>query len=187
MFSPVALVVMPVVTQVVRSLVTGATARRRRKREPSFAGRFLAPVALVDLPTGGCLAFSGFLILTHVNWASVMNDSPLLRSVATIVVRLEVVAAKLFAILGRLPAQASEWLSIREAAKSAALSPTKIRREIKAGHLPASNAGSSSRPLYRIQKSDLHSWLDKRKGGTEVPPEVRITKRRIKSRYFPDM
>jgi excisionase family DNA binding protein len=77
-----------------------------------------------------------------------------------------------------------EYLSIKRAAALAGLSPTKIRREIKAGRLLASNAGTPLRPLYRIQRTDLEHWLENKKGGNDVPPEVRVHKRKFKSRYF---
>lgn len=114
-----------------------------------------------------------------------MNDLSLLTSVGNALVRLEVIAAKLAAMLAKLLPSATSCLSIQQAAEAASLSPTKIRREIKSGRLPASNAGSSLRPLYRIQRSDLLAWLEEnKKGGIDVPPKPLVFKRKIKSRYF---
>ncbi len=115
-----------------------------------------------------------------------MTTSPL-SSVASALVRLEVVAAKLAAMLARLLPSTSDCLSIEQAAKVVTLSPTKIRREIIAGRLQAANAGSSLRPLYRIQKTDLLAWLEKKKGGIELPPSTALVKRRIRSRHFGDI
>src|SRR4051794_4285604 len=112
-----------------------------------------------------------------------MNSSPL-SSVANALVRLEVVAAKLAAMLTKLLPSTNECLSINQAAKVVTLSPTKIRREIVAGRLPAANTGSSLRPLYRIQKVDLLAWLEKKKGGIQLPPATPVFKRGIKSRHF---
>jgi excisionase family DNA binding protein len=77
-----------------------------------------------------------------------------------------------------------EYLSIKEVASFAGLSPSKIRREIKAGRLAAYDTGTPSHPHYRIAKTDLLSWLEKNKGGRNVPPEVPIQKRKIKSWFF---
>jgi excisionase family DNA binding protein len=78
----------------------------------------------------------------------------------------------------------SEYLSIKDAAKVAGLSPTKIRREVKAGRLLASDTGTASHPHYRIARSDLQAWMEKNKGGTEAPPRNPVFKRKIKSRFF---
>jgi excisionase family DNA binding protein len=117
-----------------------------------------------------------------------MTSSPLLITVSDLLVRLEVVAAKLYAMLRRRPAAPdTDVLTIKQAARFTTLSPTKIRREIKASRLPASNAGSDARPLYRIQKSDLLAWLEKKKCGMLLPPSAPVFKRRIRSRHFGDL
>jgi excisionase family DNA binding protein len=117
-----------------------------------------------------------------------VTSSPLLTTVSDLLVRLEVVAAKLYAMLGRRPAAPdADVLTIKQAARFTTLSPTKIRREIKASRLPASNAGSDLRPLYRIQKLDLLAWLERKKGGMQLPPATLVVKRRIRSRHFDDI
>jgi hypothetical protein len=111
-----------------------------------------------------------------------------MHSIGSMLARLEVVAAKLYGMLGRPRSeQAPDVLTIRQAAAFSALSPTKIRREIKSSRLPAANAGSSLRPLYRILKTDLLAWLEKKKGGTQLPPSTPAFKRRIRSRHFGDL
>jgi excisionase family DNA binding protein len=66
-------------------------------------------------------------------------------------------------------------LSIKEASRVVALSDSHIRRAITKGDLPASNVGTKARPLWRIARSDLHAWLEGRKGGTSgVPPRSMI-------------
>ena len=107
------------------------------------------------------------------------------HAIGSMLARLEVVAAKLYGLLGRpRPDQAGDVLTIRQAAAFCALSPTKIRREIKSSRLPASNAGSDARPLYRILKSDLLVWLERKKGGIKVPPKADL--KTLVNRYFPE-
>jgi excisionase family DNA binding protein len=65
----------------------------------------------------------------------------------------------------------SEYLSIKDAAKVVGLSQTKIRREVNAGRLSASDTGTAAHPHYRIARADLQAWMEKNKGGTEVPPK----------------
>src|SRR5262245_9250512 len=77
-----------------------------------------------------------------------------------------------------------EYLSIKQAATVADLSATKIRREIKAGRLPASDIGTPAHPHYRIARTDLQSWMEKNKGSGNSPPQPVRTKRKIRSRYF---
>lgn len=81
----------------------------------------------------------------------------------------------------------AEYLSIKQAAAVAGLSSTKIRREIKAGRLPASDIGTPAHPHYRIARSDLQAWMEKNRGGSNVPLQPQRLKRKIKSRYFGEM
>jgi excisionase family DNA binding protein len=84
----------------------------------------------------------------------------------------------------KLNSAPNEYLSIKDAAVVAGLSPTKVRREIKAGRLPASDTGTDRHPHYRIARSDLQAWMEKNKGGTKAPPRNPVFKRKIKSRFF---
>jgi excisionase family DNA binding protein len=79
------------------------------------------------------------------------------------------------------PEQAPDYLSIPQAAAHANLSPSKIRREIKAGRLPAANKSSKRRPLYRIAKTELDDWM--RQEGASVPPKSVL--KPLVDRYFP--
>jgi excisionase family DNA binding protein len=66
----------------------------------------------------------------------------------------------------------ADYLSIKQAASWTSLSPSHIRRSIKTGDLAASNCGTSSHPLWRISRTDLIAWMEKKKGGTTtVPPK----------------
>jgi excisionase family DNA binding protein len=76
----------------------------------------------------------------------------------------------------------AEYLCIRQAAAFAGLSSTKIRREIKAGRLPASDAGTPRRSHYRIRRADLEAWMEKNKGGSRLPPRKDISD--LVARYF---
>lgn len=78
----------------------------------------------------------------------------------------------------------AEYLSIRQAASLAGLSATKIRREIKAGRLLASDIGTARRSHYRIRKTDLQSWMETNKGGNRVPSKSELAN--LVNRYFPD-
>jgi len=80
-----------------------------------------------------------------------------------------------------------EYLSINQAAAVAGLSATTIRREIKAGRLPASDIGTPAHPHYRIAKADLQLWMEKNRGGNNIPPQPQRMKRKVQSRYFSQM
>ncbi|OAI54976.1 hypothetical protein AYO44_13890 [Planctomycetaceae bacterium SCGC AG-212-F19] len=79
----------------------------------------------------------------------------------------------------------AEFISIKQAAGVAGLSATKIRREIKAGRLPASDVGTPRRSHYRIRKTDLQIWLETNKGGIGLPPKSELAS--LVNRYFPDV
>jgi excisionase family DNA binding protein len=78
----------------------------------------------------------------------------------------------------------SEYLSIKDAATVAGLSQTKIRQEVNAGRLPASDIGTDRHPHYRIARTDLQAWMEKNKGRAEAPPRNLVIKRKVKSRFF---
>jgi excisionase family DNA binding protein len=81
-----------------------------------------------------------------------------------------------------------EYLSIKDAATVASLSETKIRREIKAGRLSASDTGTAAHAHYRIARTDLQAWMEKNKGrADEAPPKNRVFKPGMKSRFFPEI
>lgn len=78
-----------------------------------------------------------------------------------------------------------DYISIKEAAVITSLSDTHIRRAVKSGDLPASNNGSGSHPIYRIARSDLADWMNKKKGGNvKVPPRSEL--KNLVNRYFGD-
>ncbi len=96
--------------------------------------------------------------------------------------------------IGRIEANLSSWmqphsavneyLSIKQAAAHAGISPTKIRREIKAGRLPACDTGTPAHPHYRISRADFQSWIERHRGGAMPAPHVPVHRRKVKSRYF---
>jgi excisionase family DNA binding protein len=59
-----------------------------------------------------------------------------------------------------------EYFSIRHAAKITGLSESYIRRAIRSGELPASNVGTWRRPAWRIARTELAQWMERKKGGT---------------------
>jgi excisionase family DNA binding protein len=56
------------------------------------------------------------------------------------------------------------YVSIKRTAKITGLSDSHIRQAVISGDLPASNVGTTKRPVYRIGKADLAAWLEGRKG-----------------------
>ena len=73
------------------------------------------------------------------------------------------------------PTTDADYLSIKLAAKTAAISESHVRRAINSSELPASNVGSTLRPAWRIARKDLIEWMDKKKGGTmKVPPKSEL-------------
>src|SRR4051812_5719983 len=59
-----------------------------------------------------------------------------------------------------------EWLSISQVAAATGLSASHVRRAVRSGQLPASNAGTPDRPVWRIARADLAAWMETKKGGT---------------------
>jgi excisionase family DNA binding protein len=95
--------------------------------------------------------------------------------------------ALLQSIARKLGEGQAEYLSINQAATVAGLSATKIRREVKAGRLPASNTGTFSHAHYRIARTDLQAWMEQNRGGSQVPPAVPTYEPKGKSRHFPGL
>ena len=81
----------------------------------------------------------------------------------------------------------ADYLSIKDAAALTGLSSTTIRRAIKSSTLPASDLGTLAHSHYRIARSDLTAWMEKNRGGNNVPPQPQRIKRKVKSRYFDEM
>lgn len=67
------------------------------------------------------------------------------------------------------------FLSIKQAAHLTGLSSSHIRRAVKKGDVPASNVGTTQRPIYRIARKDLAEWMERKKDGTvNVPPNSEL-------------
>jgi excisionase family DNA binding protein len=77
------------------------------------------------------------------------------------------------------------YLSIRQAATHTGLSYSHVRRAVLSGELPASNVGSASHPVYRIDRGELANWLEKKKGGSRLPPKS--TLKELVKRHLPDL
>ncbi|TMJ00894.1 MAG: helix-turn-helix domain-containing protein [Alphaproteobacteria bacterium] len=74
------------------------------------------------------------------------------------------------------------WLSIEQAAKHAALSPTTLRRAIKQGLLDAKNVSlGKKRPTYRVTMRQLNNFIEN--GG--APADERVLEYR--SRHLPEL
>jgi excisionase family DNA binding protein len=79
----------------------------------------------------------------------------------------------------------SKWYSIEEAASLAGRSVSTIRRDIKAGTLPAHAIGRGRRrPSYRIRRADLKAYIQAGRAEQPDPPAVPTTPVRKKSRHF---
>ncbi len=79
------------------------------------------------------------------------------------------------AIRPGIEAAGSEYLTVKQTARFAALSESSIRRAIQGRSLPASNRGTGKRPLWRIARSDLIAWMESAKGGDpKVPPRSEL-------------
>ena len=79
-----------------------------------------------------------------------------------------------------------EWLSISQTAAATGLSESHVRRAVRSGRLPASNAGTPDRPAWRIARADLADWMRRRMGGNRVPPIAGTISVGKKSRHFGD-
>lgn len=85
-------------------------------------------------------------------------------------------------------AGADEWLSIAAAAQVAQVSEKTIRRAVLRGRLNASNVGGSTRrPTWRIQRTDLDAFLKANVAGNGLPATPQKFKGRYKSRHFLDL
>lgn len=80
---------------------------------------------------------------------------------------------------------ASKWYGIEEAASLSGRSVSTIRRDIKAGTLPAHVIGRGRRrPSYRIRRTDLKAYIQAGRAEPPDPPAVPTTPVRKKSRHF---
>jgi excisionase family DNA binding protein len=83
-----------------------------------------------------------------------------------------VLLTKVLKMLEEPTAPEPDYLSIQQVAARASLSPTKVRREVIAGRLPAANKGSKRRPLYRIAKDELDTLM--RQEGASLPSKKKV-------------
>jgi excisionase family DNA binding protein len=101
--------------------------------------------------------------------------------------RLLRIEGKLDSLLENQPAEsiAADYVSIKQAAKITELSGSHIRRAVRSGELPASNAGTRQHPVWRIARTDLAGWMEKKKGGHNVPPKPKL--KELVNRHLPDL
>lgn len=80
-----------------------------------------------------------------------------------------------------------EWFTVKHAAATTSLSVTTIRRAILRGELQASNIGSTKRPTWRISRTDLNEWMERKKGETAVaiPPHSEMSS--LVDRHLPGL
>jgi excisionase family DNA binding protein len=95
----------------------------------------------------------------------------------------ERIAPRLKKIEEAVSAQRPAYLTIRSAARLASLSYDHVRRAVESRELPAGDVGNGGRPLYRITPADFDRWMQKNKGGKELPPRSEL-KEKV-SRYLP--
>jgi len=106
-----------------------------------------------------------------------MNDW---NDIADAVARIDQGVAKLLDVQERAVA---EWISVAQAAQATGLSDSTIRRAIAGRDLAASNVGSDQRPVWRIARRDLTTWMEKQKGEmAAVPPRGELGQ--LVERYF---
>lgn len=60
----------------------------------------------------------------------------------------------------------SKHLNVKDAAEELDVSPDQIKKLILSGDLPAVNVGIASRTFWRIARSDLDAWVEKRRNET---------------------
>ena len=72
--------------------------------------------------------------------------------------------------------QGQSWLSIQDTAKIVGVSEDHIRRFIRAGYLSVANIGTPDRPLYRISRKDIDTFMEQRKT-SPLPPRRQKAKR----------
>ena len=83
------------------------------------------------------------------------------------------------------------WLSIEQAAKHAALSPTTLRRAIKQGLLDAKNVSlGKKRPTYRVTMRQLNNFIEN--GGAPADerverPATHVVLLEYRSRHLPEL
>ncbi len=78
----------------------------------------------------------------------------------------------------------ADWLSIEHAALVCDCSYDHIYRAVERGDLPASDIGNGEKKAtYRIARSDLNAWMERNKGGKQLPPRSELKDKM--SRYLP--
>lgn len=60
----------------------------------------------------------------------------------------------------------SKHLTVKQAAEDLGISVDQVKKLITGGELPAVDVGIASRSFWRIARSDLDAWLDKRRQAT---------------------
>jgi excisionase family DNA binding protein len=65
----------------------------------------------------------------------------------------------------------ADYISIAQAAQITGLSQSHIRRAVRSGELTASNVGTPQRSVWRIARKDLAAWMERKKGGIDLPPK----------------
>lgn len=99
---------------------------------------------------------------------------PQLSQAASALERLEAKLDMALAARREQPIQ-QDYLSVVQAARLTGFSYSYIRRAVASGKLVAANSGSALRPIYRIARTDLAAWMEKKKGGTiNVPPSSEL-------------
>jgi excisionase family DNA binding protein len=106
------------------------------------------------------------LPLEDFNWQGAGSEGELEDKLDRILAHTEVLVGR------QTVSPSTDWLSIKEAAALTGLSAPTIRRAILSGALPATNKGSKRRPLYRVKRADLVTWMNanQSQGGHPVPP-----------------
>lgn len=74
----------------------------------------------------------------------------------------------------RIQAPPQEWYSIKETAIMTGLSSDLVRDAVLGGNLPTSNMGSPDRPLYRISRSAIYTWMKDREAGPKPARRRRL-------------
>ena len=80
-------------------------------------------------------------------------------------------------------AQPPDYLSIKQAATLGDLSYDHVKRAVESGELPAANKGNGKKRVFRISRPDFDRWMQKNKGGKDLPPRKDL-KEKV-SRYLP--
>jgi hypothetical protein len=96
----------------------------------------------------------------------------------------QLILARLDEIQSLLKMQAAGWLSIEHAATYCDCSYDHIKRAIDHGDLLPSDIGNGEvKAAHRIARSDLDAWMERNKGGKQLPPRSELKDKM--SRYLP--